>query len=375
MELSDPWFREKSPHEIVVFCQSLQIGRIESTNSETLSPASVEQNEIDTQGLLRTIMTNNLQLRQAISEFTVDPSASVPDSSPVAVPDLQRLLLVNEVNFELCMRQYYMQHISKLKKAMISEEIREADREGVYAKLKFQTQELTTTQQALERHRHEAATVRERQRKHEDDLTKRLRAARDQVNALREKADSWKGLAEEREKDVDEMRKEVLRKEACITDLQSELELTLRDTERLRECESALDALTKRMMEGDTPNKDALAAERANITGQLRALELQIESASHEISNLKDSLASSTASCDAATARSEDLERSVTQLESDLESSRKALEKQRAVSSEHIKAVEATYRIAKGLNAQLQAKIVDLHSELEEACSKGGGQK
>ena len=40
----------------------------------------------------------------------------------------------------------------------------------------------------------------------------------------------------------------------------------------------------------DTPDKDTLAEERANIAGQMRALELQIESASQEISDLQESL-------------------------------------------------------------------------------------
>ena len=56
--------------------------------------------------------------------------------------------------------------------------------------------------------------MRERQRKHEEDLTKRLRAAREQVKTLGEELDLWKKLAVDREKEVGEMRKEVMRKEA-----------------------------------------------------------------------------------------------------------------------------------------------------------------
>ncbi|KAJ3044014.1 hypothetical protein HDV00_003543 [Rhizophlyctis rosea] len=329
-ETAQPWFSGKEAHDIALFCHSLEIDpskslrtssiATESARSDVISASSADDGKIDTQALVKMIMDINRQLRQSIAELAVDqPASNVLAEKEASTADLNLLLIVNELNFELCMRQYYIQHISKLKKDIMGEEVRQADFQGVYAKLKFQTQELALAHQTLEQHRHESSMTRERQRKLEEDLTKRLRTTREQAKSLRDQLDTWEGIANERERDVKEMRAELSRKEQIIDNLESELELTSRDVERLRECEVQLEALTNRFMSGEIPDTETLIEERTNFASQLLSVEMERDDALRELLDLKQHFESQSTASDIAIARAEELEQTVERLENELE--------------------------------------------------------
>lgn len=73
--------------------------------------------------------------------------------------------------------------------------------------MKLQQQEISLLHENLNRQRQESASIRERQRKYEEELTKRLRAARQEISDLKGEFAQLSDQAQQANKELEDLRK------------------------------------------------------------------------------------------------------------------------------------------------------------------------
>ncbi|RKO89063.1 hypothetical protein BDK51DRAFT_28898, partial [Blyttiomyces helicus] len=363
-ELADPQLSRSEPSEIVMASLELRVGGQESTEPVRIEHiAAANPSGLPDDGL-QTILNINRVIRGAISSDIVRPdptrpSPSIPPNPQVDPLKLQVFLLLNEVNHEAYMRLQHVQHISRLKKDRMAEEVREADRQDLYEKLKLQHQELLLAQSTLDRQRQEASSMRERHRKYEEELGKRVRAAREEAKMLRAEVATLRGKAAEDEDAVNGMRGVVEEANTRVCELETEMALIGPDLARLRECDAALEKLSKQLMDRDaeTAISESQSSRIRELTGCIHGLELQLDSAARDVEAAQLALSDRIESATAADARVKSLERQVDKLEKDAKEQLRVIDILRLTCAERIKAVEAKCDTFQQINRRLEVEI------------------
>ncbi|KAJ3070612.1 hypothetical protein HK102_006626, partial [Quaeritorhiza haematococci] len=94
-------------------------------------------------------------------------------------------LLLNEVNFEVYLRQRHADYIRGLKKRMLGMEFEKAEGVGMSEKVKLLERELASLHAHISTHLSDSTSLRSRVRSHEENLSGRLRAAKEEVKGLK----------------------------------------------------------------------------------------------------------------------------------------------------------------------------------------------
>ncbi|KAJ3299699.1 hypothetical protein HK104_007627 [Borealophlyctis nickersoniae] len=366
-ERADPNLAQKSPGRIVTECLELRVG-FGGFGEEKIGDESTAAPEDQMKADLDSVMKLSRRLRRTMLSLKIPHEpASSSESRSITRPstsDLMTLhlfLLLNEVNFESCMRRHHLQHIRKLKKLAMAEDLREADRQGVFEKLKNQTSDLAHLHKTLEQQRHEASLTRERHRRIEEDLSKRLKGAKEEIRGLKESLGKCTAALEACRGELDGLRRESEAKDARLSKLEIEMTVASTDLARLRECELTVEQLSKQIMDA------AQNVPSVNEATDVPRLEVEIQDLEREVSELKQNLAQQQQKATTATSKTESLERTVSSLEKRVKEQTRTIELLRTTSDHRVKAVEEKYRTLRGINAQLQSTIVHLRTDLEES--------
>ncbi|KAI8816994.1 Hamartin protein-domain-containing protein [Fimicolochytrium jonesii] len=272
---------------------------------------------------------------------------------------LQLMMLLNEVNFQAYMRWHHLQYIRKLKKDRMMEELKDADRQSVFETLKQRQSELHTLHETLTRLRAESASLRDRSRRHEDDLTKRIRSYQfeaetltSQNNALRERVDMLtRDLRDATRKTDEDVEK--------IFALQTELEVLRPEMERLRECEGVIERLSRGVVERGTTNSGRMGVSgiTAGIAGTRASTSIsdpaKLSSSSTETQFLLDRILS--------------LELSL----ADLENAHTALTQQHTVLSTDHTSLQIRAQRLESVNERLEKDAAEHARVVEGLVSKG----
>ena len=112
---------------------------------------------------------------------------------------LQReiMLLRNELNFELYLKQQHLQHIGRLHRDRVLDSTVEAERQNLYNMCKVLKLQLSQTQAAFDRQRTETANIKKKHVQWEDELNGKLKKYRN------EKKD-WKSVLDKVEQELSE---------------------------------------------------------------------------------------------------------------------------------------------------------------------------
>ncbi|TPX67186.1 hypothetical protein SpCBS45565_g03957 [Spizellomyces sp. 'palustris'] len=327
---------------------------------------TVAQGDVGEAGVdLNVIMDINRILRTAIIGYkdslstlpTCTPEQSLP-SSHVDILKLQLLLLLNDINFQFYLRYHHIQFIRKLRKDYIQEEVKEADRQSVFEKLKIQHQEISLLHDNLNRQRQEASSIRERQRKYEEELSRRLRVAKEEAVLLKAEVARLKDGIRKGDMEMDELRKSAGDADASIFQLQTEIDVTAPDLERLKECEETIEALSKRVLawEGTEAQAELWSREKDQLVDRVVGLQMQLADADREVEKLQAEIETHVQTAGQARIKANQLELQMEKLEKDAKELGSTVQLLQTSNSERIKAIEAKYETIKRVNLQLQAR-------------------
>ncbi|KAJ3162352.1 hypothetical protein HDU86_004832 [Geranomyces michiganensis] len=287
--------------------------------------------------------------------------------------ELHLLLLLNQVNYQAFMRWHHYQHIRKLKKDQMQDDLAEADRQSVFEKLKVQHQEIAVLHESLNRQRQESASMRERQRRHEEDLTQRAKAAKKELATQQE-------FVVQLQRELDDARaahttlaQHCSESDRRISELQTELDSAKPDLEKLAECEKTIAGLTATILDRDSGAvvAEKHRAEKTQLVERIVALQMQLRDAERELAAVKADLVIKTDAAEAAGAAASRAEAAAERLERESQETARALEHVQVATAARVAAVEDKYQTTRRINMQLEARIADLLTDVPEcpACA------
>ncbi|TPX78373.1 hypothetical protein CcCBS67573_g00379 [Chytriomyces confervae] len=301
---------------------------------------------------LQQVLQFNRSLRKAVLDHTapVRPLQSHTSPTPMHASDAtlhHLLLLLGELNYELCVRSAFMEQVSELRKEQFVQAVAIVDQENVYQRLRSQQQELAALQSNIEQLRSESATTRDRQRTYEEDLNRRLRSARDSAREEKEAHVKLQEVEKELQVEIMRLNGALGVAEERIHRLEQDLHLVAPALERMAQWENSATALTNQFVqrELDSTNRINLQKRIELLESQILALELKLTSSETEAENLKSLLES---------------------LEPDVGASKKVeemadrLRMLQVTNEERIRAVESKYQLLKQINFALETRLFEL---------------
>ncbi|KAJ3018184.1 hypothetical protein HKX48_003046 [Thoreauomyces humboldtii] len=294
------------------------------------------------------------------TETIFDPQ---PRTLSGEVLKLQLMLLLNEINYQAYMRWHHSQYIRKLKKDQIEDDLKEADRQSVFEKLKLQTQEITGLHEHLNRQRQESASMRDRQRRYEEELTKRVRLAKDEVALLKAEIILLHDKIDNGDKEMLEMRARAGVADGHVFELQTELDIATPELAKLKNYEKTIETLTKTLMGRENEvTAEKWKENKQQLLERILALQMQLADVERDLRNAKSDAAGDKSAFATFESKAERLQATVERLEKEGHEQARALEYLQFTTSERVKAVEEKYQTTRKINLQLEVRYRDLGS-------------
>ncbi|KAI7872655.1 hypothetical protein BDF14DRAFT_1716475, partial [Spinellus fusiger] len=166
----------------------------------------------------------------------------------VAALKREVLLLRNELNFELFLKQQHLQHIGRLHREHVLDNSVEAERQQLYNTTRMLKAHLKQTTDALEKLKLESAMTKQKHIKWEDEQSGKLRSYREMRKDWQHKMDAaqrqiveYDRLLSEQKTQLDEARQQKFELENELNTIQPELE-------KVTEYEHRVQQLTKQML-------------------------------------------------------------------------------------------------------------------------------
>ncbi|KAJ3082665.1 hypothetical protein HDU99_002008 [Rhizoclosmatium hyalinum] len=308
---------------------------------------------------VNTVLSVNRALRKSALEQTAPTRALTKShTSPHILsphPYHHTTLLLTDLHYDLCLRSALLHQITLLKREKPIHILSTTDRENVFQKLRSQQQEISHLTAALEQVRAESAVMRERHRKYEEDLNRRVRSAREAAKEAKEELESF---VKTREGEVEELKKELEESHRRIHHLEQEIHLAEPDLERLAASEAAIKTLNNKFVqhEMDSSTRQALLKQIEEMESQLLAHEILLVEAEKREKGLKERVEG----LEAAAAGTSLIE--ISELEALKIQHKKALDDMRSSNLDRIKVVEEKYQTVNEINLALEMRVMELEA-------------
>ncbi|KAJ3024497.1 UNVERIFIED_CONTAM: hypothetical protein HDU68_008104 [Siphonaria sp. JEL0065] len=316
---------------------------------------NISSNNLD----INTVLIVNRMLRKSVLDHTASirpPTKTHTSPMQLNTNDMIQhhlTLLLCELNYELCVRGAYMDQVLKLRREKSVEVVGVVDRENVYQKLRSQQQELMYLNSTLDQLRSETATTRERHRKYEEDLNKRLRVARDTARESKEALSTLMEQVGTKDAEMDSLKKKL--EFSNQWQLEQELHLVEPDLERLVECEASLKTLNHKFVqrELESSTREALLKHIEDLESQLCGFEISLSNSENQIKHLQHRIqeleqSASTTATD-STLKCEEL----------IARHAKAMDSLRVANIERVKIMDAKYQTVRQINLALETRILE----------------
>ncbi|PWZ02070.1 hypothetical protein BCV70DRAFT_56611 [Testicularia cyperi] len=201
---------------------SVLSGMSPTTSTTPLSPTSTTQRHPLSSSHLPNDQTTPHQEKSA---FLPPPSASsIAASSELSFLQRENLLIRNELNFELYLKEQHLRHIGRLHRDKVTDTALEAERQNLYHTVRSLRSQIAGLTLNLERQRAEAASTKARHVQWEAELNNKLKAYREERKAWTHEARQLKAQAEENAATISSLTKQLEETGARLFELQTKLE-------------------------------------------------------------------------------------------------------------------------------------------------------
>ncbi|EPQ29418.1 uncharacterized protein PFL1_03173 [Pseudozyma flocculosa PF-1] len=171
-------------------------------------------------------------------------STKPASSSELAFVHRENLLLRNELNFELYLKEQHLRHIGKLHRDRVTDTALEAERQNLYHTVRSLRGQLTAMNTILDRQRSEAATTKNRHVHWEAELNNKLKAYREERKAWTTEARQLKAQAEESAATIAALSRQLEESGAELFELKTRLQSVEPKVARIEQYEAKLSQLT-----------------------------------------------------------------------------------------------------------------------------------
>ncbi|KAG9125908.1 hypothetical protein FRC07_005675 [Ceratobasidium sp. 392] len=300
-----------------------------------------------------------------------------------ALSILQRdvLILRNQLNFEVYLKDLVQQHIGRLHRDTIVSRGEEAERQGLYIKLKDYKSKLTKAQEDLATARSEAAGTKQRH-------TQWVTELQDKLSRFREEKKSWAAEAVELRSEVNEAKATLKAQNDVLANAQNEafkLKQELGESapkiEKIAAYEQRIDQLVKaQALRDDSPEMRAYREDKEKqdeMISNYAKMELKLESLQHANEQIATSFKSREDELNLVRSRVEDLTRRLASATASGPFNKSAT-KAAAAAHERIRQLEEENNDLRSKNAVLMDEVEEVKAMVEflrsERVNYGGPQ-
>ncbi|CAO3600874.1 unnamed protein product [Absidia cylindrospora] len=179
-----------------------------------------------------------------------DGSSTSSSETKLLIAGLKRevLLLRNELNFELFLKQQHLQHIGRLHREHVMDSTVEAERQQLYNTNRMLKAQLSQTTASLEKLKSEAVLTRQKHIKWEDEQSNKLRGYREarkewqaHMEVANTKINDYQQTINEQQGQLEECRKRIF-------EVESELQTQQPTLEKATEYQNRVKQLTQQML-------------------------------------------------------------------------------------------------------------------------------
>ncbi|RHZ56071.1 hypothetical protein Glove_406g31 [Diversispora epigaea] len=217
-------------------------------------------------------------------------------SQQASIAFLQReiMLLRNELNFELYLKQQYLQHIGRLHRDHILDSRVEAERQNLYITYRNLRVQLDKTKEDFNRQKDEAASIKKKHIKWEDELKVKLKKYRNEANERKSEIDKLEQELREAKLTISIQAKQIEESNAKNFKLESEIKVNEPQIQKLNEYKNQVNQLTKQLViwESDSRKFQEQKLLMETLVSQWHKMELKLESSEVEIKSLKSLVSS-----------------------------------------------------------------------------------
>ncbi|TKY86367.1 hypothetical protein EX895_004516 [Sporisorium graminicola] len=146
------------------------------------------------------------------------------DASVISLLQRENLLLRNELNFELYLKEQHLRHIGRLHREKVTDTALEAERQNLYHTVRTLRTSNAAQHAELERCRAEAAATKARHVQWEADLNHKLKAYREERKAWTTEARQLKAQAEEDAANIASLTRQLEESGAQLFELRTKME-------------------------------------------------------------------------------------------------------------------------------------------------------
>ncbi|KAI8615983.1 hypothetical protein BC830DRAFT_1120000, partial [Chytriomyces sp. MP71] len=348
-------YHGKDTREVLVDCMimrcnaapSLVVGSTAAIPVVDVGSVNVESVLMFNRGLRKAVLDHTASSRPPLRGHT-----SAAQIAPTDTAAHHLVLMLNELHYELCLRGAAMAEVLKMRRGKIVEEVAVVDRENVYMRLRSQQQELAALHSTVDQLRGEAATTRDRHRRYEEDLNRRLRGARDAAREAKEALVLVEEAGKAREAEVERLTGTLDTANLRIHHLEQELHLVSPELEKLAEWEHSVKSLTSKFVqrELESSTREALQRQIDKLESHILTMDLSLASSQQEVKELHTKL--EMYENGGSVSSSEVLAKQ--------EETAAQMETMRATNAEMIRAVEEKYQALRQINLALESRLFDL---------------
>ncbi|PKY17431.1 hypothetical protein RhiirB3_487443 [Rhizophagus irregularis] len=222
------------------------------------------------------------------------PPTTNTTNTQASVAYLQReiMLLRNELNFELYLKQQHLQHIGRLHRDHILDSTVEAERQNLYNTCKILKSQLSQTQAAFDRQKTETANTKKKHVQWENELNNKLKQYKNEKKEWKSVLDKLEQELSESKLVIDAQNKQIEVLSAKCFSLENQIKLHEPQLQKLTEYEHTIDQLTKQLMlwEADTIKFQEQKRLMETLVGNWHKMEMMLKSGEHEIQQLSSTI-------------------------------------------------------------------------------------
>ncbi|KAJ9475194.1 hypothetical protein PHBOTO_005262 [Pseudozyma hubeiensis] len=167
------------------------------------------------------------------------------DASNISFLQRENLLLRNELNFELYLKEQHLRHIGRLHREKVTDTALEAERQNLYHTVRTLRSSNAAQHSELERCRAEASATKTRHVQWEADLNNKLKAYREERKAWTSEARQLKAQAEENAAQIVSLTRQLEESGSALFELQTKHESDQPKLAKLEQYEKKIAQLTE----------------------------------------------------------------------------------------------------------------------------------
>ncbi|CAG8490766.1 26429_t:CDS:10 [Dentiscutata erythropus] len=297
-----------------------------------------------------------------------DSNLSVPQSlgplsnAQASVAFLQRevMLLRNELNFELYLKQQHLQHIGRLHRDHVLDISAEAERHNLYNACKNLKLQLEKTQAAFNRQREDNASIKKKHVQWEDELNNKLKKYREEKKEWKTELDKVEEQLREAKLTIKAQAKQIEEANTMNFKLENDIKVSEPQLQKLTEYENRIDQLTKQLLlwEADTRKFQEQKYHMEILVAQWNKMEMMLETKDKEINQLRITVNSQSLVIDDLKIKSESLSQNQSGQGTALEKQMQMWTFERDKRDKELKKLETDYEMSQII--ELSAKIESL---------------